>query len=159
MARKTGIIAGILALILAFISEIPIFPPENLFIDLYIFLIDNVRHYYWGYVFKNKGYTLIKLPSPENLVALSIWILILLIGINSIMASTTKANILKSAKLYKVNIILSLAFLFIFGFIAVLIIYPDIMEILYILGYGYYLTVLILILNIIALKKITKKKD
>ncbi len=41
MAIKTGITAGVIALILAFIAEIPIFPPNNLVLNLKIFSFES----------------------------------------------------------------------------------------------------------------------
>ncbi|MHA1149044.1 MAG: hypothetical protein ACTSR8_12470 [Promethearchaeota archaeon] len=159
MARKSGIIAGIFALLLTFLSQVPIYPPEELYLDLTLFSIDNIYYYYWGYTSGNKGTTLIKSPFPENLVALAIWLLILIIGILSIMGSTTKSNILKSSKIYKLNILLLVLLLFIYGFIVVVLIYPKFELIIITLNYGYYLTLLILILNIVALKSLRNKKE
>ena len=159
MTRESGIIAGILALLLTFISQLPIYPPEGLILDLSIFSVDNTSYYYWGYITGNTGTTLIKKPSPENLAALAIWILILTISILSIMASTTKSNVLNSSKIYNLNILLSVFLLFIHGFIIVMVIYPEFELIITTIGYGYYLTLLILILNIVALKGLKTEKE
>lgn len=159
MARKSGIIAGIIALILAFFSEIPIYPQEGLTLLLNIFSSDKTAYFYWGYRSGNSGKTLITSPSPENLVALAVWVIILLTGILSIMASSTNANSLKSAKIYKVNVLLLVALLFIFGFIIWILIYPDFSDLITIIGYGYYLTIIVLLLNLVALNKLTKKEE
>ncbi|MHA1274108.1 MAG: hypothetical protein ACTSQP_15605 [Promethearchaeota archaeon] len=159
MARKSGIFAGIIALILAFIEIIPLYPPNNIFLNCRIFSYENVNYYYWGYIEKNSSFTSITLPSPENLVALSVWMIILIVGILSIMGSTTKANLINSSKIYKINIVFLTFLLFIFGYIVVILVIPDYINIFYTLGEGYYLTILSLILNIIALKKIPKKGE
>jgi len=161
MARKTGIFAGIMAFILAFIHEIPIFPPGNFLLNFHIFTLDNVYYYYWGYVINGTtGYSSIALLPIENLFALLIWLMIFLIGLISIMASTTKARFSNSIKLYKISILLILLLLSIFGIIIIFSILEellvDIFVFLNVFGLGYYMLIIILILNIIALKKLKK---
>lgn len=158
MARKTGIFGGFIALLLAFVYEIPLYPPENWALNLRIFRLDNIDYYFWGYVYRNQAHTSITARPWENLVALSLWIIILLIGLILIMASTTKAKPTNSLKLCKVSIVLVILLLFIYTSIIVLTGLSTIGQLfLNVLGLGYYLMILILILNIIALKKISKE--
>jgi len=55
MALKSGIFAGILAFINAFIAEIPIYPPENWFINFKLFALNKTNFYYWGYTTNGHG--------------------------------------------------------------------------------------------------------
>ncbi|MHA1294409.1 MAG: hypothetical protein ACTSQJ_17335 [Promethearchaeota archaeon] len=155
MTRRLGILAGIIALLLAFIFEIPIFPPQNIVLNFNIITIDNVYYFYWGYVINGtQAFTSITLKSPENLVPLSLWLIIIIIGINSIIASTNNTNIVTSLKLYKTNIIFTIMLLTIFGIIAASVCYQNIFSLIYLLGLGYYLTLFILFCNIISLKSL-----
>ena len=47
MVIKTGVFAGIIALILAFIAEIPIYLPNDLVLSFKIFSFDNTDFYFW----------------------------------------------------------------------------------------------------------------
>lgn len=161
MARISGYIAGVLTLLVAFIYKIPIFPEENFFIDLKIFTIYNVDYYIWGYFSSNISFfSPITQRFPENIIALSIWIIIFLIGLISIMASTKDAKYGHSLKLYRINLILIILILSIYGIIALLLHSGNFFRLFYpfleVLGLGYYLLILSFILNIIALKKLKK---
>ncbi|MEE9379347.1 MAG: hypothetical protein V3V33_15085 [Candidatus Lokiarchaeia archaeon] len=157
MAIKSGIFAGILALILAFIAEIPIYPPENLIMSFKIFSSENIDFYFWGYIL-NGGTTVTTLIGliPESFISLCIWLMIFFIGVSSIMASTKKAKFSNSLKLFKINILLSSLILIIFGVIILFLVLVNITFFFNVVGFGYYLTIIILILNIFALKSLKK---
>ena len=157
MAIKSGIFAGILALVLAFIAEIPIYPPENLIMSFKIFASENIDFYFWGYILNGGTIvtTLIGLI-PESFISLCIWLMIFFIGISSIMASTMKAKFNNSLKLFKINILLSSLILIIFGIIIFFLVLVNIASFLNVVGFGYYFTIIILILNIFALKSLKK---
>jgi len=161
MARKTGIIAGIIALMLAFIYKFPLFPPEGLELYFTIFTHQGVEYYFWGYINRaGQASSSIILQSPENLVALAVWLIIFTIGLISIMASTTKAKITNSLKLYRINLVFIILLLFIYAWNILILNLNNFPSIFYpifeILGLGYYLLIVILILNILALKKLKK---
>lgn len=158
MALKSGIFAGILALILAFISKIPIFPPENWAMDFKIFSLNNIDFYFWGYLIDGEAaFTATIGAIPESLISISVWLMIFLIGLNSIMASTSKAKLNNSRKLFNINILLSMLILIVFGTIIIFLITEEITSFFNIIGFGYYFTIIILILNIIALKNLKKE--
>ena len=157
MSLKSGIFAGIIAYIVAFIYEIPIYPPENWVIDFKIFTFKNADFYFWGYV-TNENIVLTSIIGflPESLISIIIWLMVFYIGLSSIMASTSKAKSVNSLKLFKINILLLILLLSIFGIIIVILILEDLNSLFNIIGLGYYLTITVLILNIIALKKAKK---
>ena len=70
------------------------------------------------------------------------------------MASTSKANLNNSLKLFKLNILLLILILIIFSWMGVTLILEDLDSLFDIIGLCYYLTISILILNIIAVKKV-----
>ncbi|MGV9173928.1 MAG: hypothetical protein ACOC44_17220 [Promethearchaeia archaeon] len=161
MARKTGIFAGILALIVAFIQKIPIYPEENISLIFYIFMDENIEHYIWGYLINgNKAFTLIRGGFPENLVAIMMWVFAFFIGLSSIMASTTKATYKYSAKLYRLNLLLLLFLVGIYTTVLITIHLGNLEEILISvlssLGPGYYSLVLCIILNALAIRSLNK---
>ena len=160
MARKSGIIAGIIMLIITFIYKIPTFFIENLEIHFTLFSYDHLDYCLWGYASTNSGYTSIVISYPESYVALLMLLIALFIGLISIMASTKKAKILNSLVLYRLNIVLILFLLSSYGTLAIFLYSSDILA-LFIpflegFGLGYYLLILVLILNIIAMKKLKK---
>ena len=157
MAIKKGIIAGVIALILAFIAEIPIFPPNNLVLNLKIFSFESTDFYIWGYITNRFAFTSIIGFIPESFISIAIWLILILIGLNSIMASTKKAKFNNSLKLFKINILLSVLFLTIFSLVIFFLILDDFTPILNVIGFGYYFIILILILNIFALKSLKKE--
>jgi hypothetical protein len=158
MVIKSGVFAGIFALILAFIAEIPIYPPNDLIISLKIFSFNDTDFYYWGYILNNgMAFTSTLGFVPESLISVSIWLILILIGLNSIFASTKKALINNSLKLFKINILLTVLFLTVFGIIIFFLILTDISSGLNVIGVGYYFIILILILNILALRTLKKK--
>ena len=158
MAIKSGIFAGILALILAFIAEIPIYPPENLILSFKIFAFENIDFYFWGYIL-NGGTIITTLIGtiPESFISLCIWLMIFLVGVSSIMASTKKAKFNNSLKLFKINILLSSLILIIFGIIIFFLVLVNIALFFNVIGFGYYFTLIILILNLFALRSLKKK--
>ncbi|MFO8019584.1 MAG: hypothetical protein R6U96_13235 [Promethearchaeia archaeon] len=162
MARKTGIFAGILAFILAFIQQIPIYPEEDISMVFYIFKNDNIEHYIWGYLIGgSEAKTLITAPFPENVIAIFLWLFVFFIGLSSIMASTTKATYKYSAKLYRLNLLLSLFLLGIYTTLVITIHLESLNEIFVSiftsLGLGYYVILLCLILNGLALRSLNKE--
>jgi len=158
MTRKLGIIGGLIAFALAIISEISINPAEDWVIDFKIFTLADTEVYFWGYILnENIGFSSMLLQFPENILALTIWISIILIGLILIMASTSKVKTLNSKLLYKISILL-LCYLFIlFGIIILIQIITDITQVFYIIDLGFYLTIIVLILNIITLKLVKKE--
>ncbi len=157
MALKSGIFAGIIAFIIAFIAEFPIYPPENWVINFKLFSLHKTNFYYWGYTTNGHGvFTPLLGSIPECLISVCFWSFIFIIGLNSIMASTSKANLNNSLKLFKLNILLLILILIIFSWIAVTLILEDFSSFFDIIGLGYYLTISVLILNIIAVKKVKK---
>ena len=158
MVIKTGIFGGITALILAFIAEIPIYPPNDLVLSFKIFSFDDTDFYFWGYLINNAAaFTSTLGFIPESLISVSIWLIIFLIGLNSIFASTKKAKFDNSLKLFKINILLSVLFLTIYGIIIFFLIIADINSIFNVIGFGYYFIILVLILNVLALRTLKKK--
>ncbi|MBD3230255.1 MAG: hypothetical protein GF329_18900 [Candidatus Lokiarchaeota archaeon] len=157
MARKTGILAGIIALIIAFISKIPIYPPANIELNFFILLANNIEYYIWGYVVNGiSAFSSITSQFPENLMGIFFWFLTLIIGINSITASAKKAKFENSVKLYKLNMIFSLFILAVYTMIIFLMIGLNFIWFFYVAGIGYYLFIAILILNIIAFRYLKK---
>ncbi|MBA7680863.1 hypothetical protein ES703_89184 [subsurface metagenome] len=158
MAIKSGIFAGILALIIAFIAEIPIYPPENLIMSFKIFASENINFYFWGYIL-NGGTIITTLIGliPESFISLCIWLMIFFIGVSSIMASTKKSKFNNSLKLFKINILLSSLILIIFGIIIFFLVLVNIAFFLNVIGFGYYFTIIILILNLFALRSLKKE--
>jgi len=157
MARKTGILAGIIALIIAFISKIPIYPPASIELNFFILLANNFEYYIWGYVVNGiSAFSSITSQFPENLIGILFWFLTLIIGINSITASVKKAKFENSVKLYKLNMIFSLFILAVYTMIIFLMIGFNFIWFFYVAGIGYYLFIVILILNIIAFRYLKK---
>ncbi|MFX0001269.1 MAG: hypothetical protein ACFE9Q_12035 [Candidatus Hodarchaeota archaeon] len=150
---KIGIIAGIFALLLAFIAKIPIYPPENLVLSFNIFTIDNLEYFFWGYLVNGTtAYTAVGGSISEVIISTSIWLMIFYIGLSSIFASTNKAKLHNSIKLFKINILLLSIILLIFGIIIFFILLVDFALFLYVIGFGYYFIIIILILNVTSLK-------
>jgi len=157
MAIKKGIFAGIIALFLAFIAVIPIYPPNSWVLSFKIFSFENTDFYFWGYVINGSQAVTTTLGFlPESLISVSLWLIILLIGVSSIMASTKKATFNNSLKLFKINILMSVLFLTLFSLIIFFIGLNDPSSILNVIGFGYYFIIVILILNIFALKTLKK---
>ena len=158
MARKSGIFAGIIMLIITFIYKIPTFFIPNVDIHFTMFTYDYIDYCLWGYGSFNSGYSSIILSYPESYATILIFLIAVFIGVISIMASTSKANILHSLVLYRLNIILIVLLLMIYGILAIFLNLNDIISVLIpnfgVLGLGYYLLILVLILNIIAMKKL-----
>ncbi|MFX0176753.1 MAG: hypothetical protein ACFE85_11030 [Candidatus Hodarchaeota archaeon] len=157
MARKLGIIGGLIAFILAVFSEIPIYPPERWVIDFKIFTLNDTEIYFWGYLInENISFSSILLQFPENILALTIWITIILIGLILIMASTTKANPANSKLLFKINNLLLIYLLSTFGVIILIQLLYDFTRIFSVIGLGFYLTLILLILNLFTLNSLKK---
>ena len=107
MARKSGIFGGIIALLLTFLQNIPIYPPMDLEIVFYLFTLNGFEYYFWGYLEgENLTVSFLTQSFPEKLISFCVWGSIFFIGISSIMASTTKANKSNSVKLYGINILI-----------------------------------------------------
>jgi hypothetical protein len=155
MNNKLEITGGLIAFILTLLSEIPIYPPENWVIDFKIFTFGNTEIYFWGYLINNNiGFSAILFQFPENIMALTIWISIILIGLGSIMASLKNTKPRNSKLLLKINIFLLVYLITIFGIIILLQIIINFIHILNLIGLGFYLTLIILILNLISLKSL-----
>jgi len=157
MARKTGVLAGILALLIAFITKIPIYPPLDLEINFMMMVNSNTEYYIWGYVVNEIiSSSAINLQFPENIIGILLWSLVIFIGISSIMASTRKAKFKNSLTLYSLNILFCIFIISIYSIIIILTTWNAIIQFFYAAGLGYYLLIIILILNIIALKFLKK---
>ncbi len=153
MTIKSGIIAGIFALLLAFLAKIPIYPPENLALSFNIFAIDNLEYFFWGYLINgNIAYTAVGGSISEVIISACVWLMIFYIGLSSIFASTSKAKINNSIKLFQINILLLSIILLVFGIIIFFILLENFALFLYVIGFGYYFVIMILILNVAALK-------
>ncbi|TXT61837.1 MAG: membrane protein of unknown function [Promethearchaeota archaeon] len=158
MTIKSSFIGGIISLLLAFIAQIPILPQNNLYLYFEIFTLNDVRFYYWGYLTEAGGFTPILAPFPENIMGFFIWMGILYIGISSIMASTSKANIYNSLILFKINLILLTGITSILSLILILVLFQNILLIFTTAGLGYWLLWIILISNVLGYRT-TKKKE
>ncbi|MFX1570775.1 MAG: hypothetical protein ACFFCV_20750 [Promethearchaeota archaeon] len=157
MTIKSGIVAGIFTLILSFVAKIPIYPPENLELSFSIFILNNLECYSWGYLINgNMAYTAVGGNISEVIISAGIWIMFFYIGICSIFASTNKVKLSNSIKLFQINILLLSIILLIFGIIIFFILLMNFALFLYVVGFGYYFTIMILLLNIIALKTLKK---
>ncbi len=155
MSRKSGIFGGIIALLLALMYELPLYPPMNISLNFKLFTYENMNFFFWGVLNNHKeASTFVTSKPPENFIAIMLWATIFIIGVSSIMASTTRAKVVNSIKLYQINIVLLAMLLFIYG-TTVLFLYSKNLAIIFteVFGIGYYLLFLVLILNIIALKK------
>ena len=160
MDRITGIIAGFLTFLITFFYKVPI--PILTSMPIYVFSFNEVDFTFWGQIHQNTGEVInyLTLQIPENLLALAIFLIMILIGTISIMASTTKAKVTNSLKLYRINILLIVLILFIYGW-NIAILYPNSIWALFIplaapVGLGYHILLIILILNILALRKLNK---
>jgi len=160
MTRFTGFIAGILTFLITFIYKIPI--PVLSAYTFKIISLNEVDYTFWGQIHQNTGEVInyLTLQIPENLVALSIFLIMILIGTISIMTSTTKAKVTNSLKLYRINILLIVLILFIYGW-NIAILYPNSIWALFIplaapVGLNYHMLWIILILNLLALRKLNK---
>ena len=157
MAIKSGIFAGILALIITFIAEIPIYLPEDLILSFKLFASENIDFYFWGYIIDGGTIITTLIGSIlESFISLCLWLIIFFIGVSSIMASTKKAKLNNSLKLFKINILLSSLILIIFGIIIFFLVLVNIASFFNVVGFGYYFVIIILILNIFALKSLKK---
>ncbi|MBN1215206.1 MAG: hypothetical protein JXA99_07150 [Candidatus Lokiarchaeota archaeon] len=160
MNRKIGYISSILAFLIALISIIPISPENNLKISFNIFSIDNSEYYIWGTIENGiSSLNSMNMNFPENLMAIFLWILIIFIGISSIITalSNTKSN--NIFKLYSLNILISTFLITVYTIIVfTLLDWNDFLFIFSILGLGYYLILVILLLNILSLH-FFKKSD
>ena len=89
MARKSGIIGGIIGFVLAIIAEIPIW--QNIVIPLNIYKFNTTEYYIWGIVLDNEeGFSITSLIFPENLLTLTFWLILVFVSISSIFCFTKK---------------------------------------------------------------------
>ncbi|MHA1373986.1 MAG: hypothetical protein ACTSR7_06805 [Promethearchaeota archaeon] len=159
MARMSGIMGGITGFILALIAEIPIFPPQNIVIPLNIYKFNTTEFYTWGIVLGNgEGFSITSLLFPENLLTLTFWLILVFISFSSILGSLKKSIPKNSLKLYNLNIFLSSILLIIYAIQLIVTNLSNLGAIFLNIGSGYYLLVLILILNSMA-KSTLKKED
>jgi hypothetical protein len=118
-----------------------------------IFAIDNLEFFSWGYLVNGSiPYTAIGGSLLEVIISSCVWIIVFYIGISSIFASTSKANIQNSIKLFQINILLLSILLFVFGIIIFLILLENFTLFLNVIGFGYYFIIMILMLDLTALK-------
>ena len=153
MIRKLGYLSGVLAFLIALVGIIPIAPAENLKISFSIFSIDTSEYCIWGSIQNGiSSLNSINLNFPENLIGIFIWILIIFIGISSIITSLSKTKLNHVFRLYSINILISSFLLTIYSIIIlVLLDWNDFLSLFSIIGLGYYLILIILIINIISL--------
>ena len=155
MARKSGIIGGIIGFVLALIAEIPIY--QNFVISLKIYSYNSTGFYIWGIVLSNdEGFGLLSLNFPENLIALTFWVILIFISLSSIFASPKKSIPNNSLKLYNLNILFTAILLIIYGIQIIITNLSNIGAIFFNIGIGYYLLALILVLNMIVKSKLKK---
>ena len=159
MVNKLGFVAGILSLIVLLISEIPIFPPQNIVLKFYIYSYDEIAFYLWGYVLNNsEAYSFLSSSFPESLISLLTWLIFCFLTISNILASTKNSNLSNSIKIYSLNLILIIIVLVIYTLQFVFLYLTAFGLLLSNIGIGYYLMVIILILEIIAKKNLKKKE-
>jgi hypothetical protein len=155
MARKSGIIGGIIGFVLALIAEIPIY--QNIVISLKIYSFNSTEFYIWGIVLNNGGgFGLLTLIFPENIIALTFWLILIFVSFNSIFASPKKSNPSNSLKLYNLNTLLTSILLIVYAIQIITTNFSNIGATFFNIGIGYYLLALILVLNMIS--KNTLKK-
>ena len=158
MGKKSGIIAGVIALILVLLYQIPIYPPNYWAIDFKLFSSQNTSFYFWGYVIDGKvAFITLIGQIPESLTSILIWLMIFFVGLSSIMASTKKSKKKNSLRIFRINILFLTLILSIYGVIIIFLLIEDISIILDVIGLSYYLTILILVLNIVSLKQLKKE--
>ncbi|MHA2008334.1 MAG: hypothetical protein ACXABO_04175 [Promethearchaeota archaeon] len=158
MGKKSGIFAGVIALTLALLYQIPIYPPNYWAIDFKIFSIQNINFYFWGYVINGTtAFTQFIGQIPESLISILIWLMIFFVGLSSIMASTKKSNKTNSLRLFRINTLFLVLILSIYGAVIIFLLLNDLSIILDVIGLGYYLTILILVLNLVSLKQLKKE--
>lgn len=158
MGKISGIVAGVIALILALLYQIPIYPPNYWALDFKIFSSENTYFYFWGYVIDGKiASTSLIGQIPESLTSILIWLMIFFVGLSSILASSKKSKKVNSLRIFRINILFLTLILSIFGMIIIVLLIEDLSLILNIIGLGYYLIILILVLNIVSLKQLKKE--
>jgi len=155
MARKSGMIGGIIGFMLVLIAKIPIY--QNLVLSLKIYNYSSTEFYIWGIVLGNgEGFSSSSLIFPENLLALIFWLILIFISLSSIFASPKNSLPSNSLKLYNLNIFFIAILLIIYAIQIIITNLSNIGAIFFNIGIGYYLLALILVLNMIA--KSTLKK-
>ncbi|MBD3195211.1 MAG: hypothetical protein GF317_09160 [Candidatus Lokiarchaeota archaeon] len=157
MVRKTGVLAGIIGFLVAIISRIPIYPPLNLELNFSIFSVNHIDYYFWGSVADGiTSFSSMNLGFPENLISIIMWCLILFVSISSIAASTNNTKYAYASKLYKLNILFTGFFMIFYLINAIFSIIHDLRLIFIVLRLGFYSTIGIMVLNIIALTYLRK---
>ena len=157
MVNKSGFIAGILGLFVLVISEIPIYPP--LVLKFYIYSYNEISFYVWGYVLNStEAYSFLSVPFPENLISLLSWLILCYLTITCILASTKSSNLSSSIKIYSLNVILIIILLILYAIQFVFVFITEFIGLFLNIGVGYYLMVIILILNLVAKKSLKKKE-
>jgi len=158
MVNKSGFIAGILSLIILVVAEIPIYPPKFV-IKFSIFSYNEISFYVWGYVLASfESYSFLSLSFPENIISLLLWLILCFLTITCIFASIKKSNLSNSIKLYSLNEVLVSILLVIYA-LQFIFVYITELELLFLnIGVGYYLMVIILILDVMAKKNLKKKE-
>ncbi|MGV9141441.1 MAG: hypothetical protein ACOC1X_00725 [Promethearchaeota archaeon] len=159
MTIKSSFFGGIIALLLAFIAQIPILPQNNIILSFELFTLNNARFYFWGYLTQNEAFTPILAQFPENFIGIFIWISIFYVGISSMMGSTSRADNYNSMILFKINIILLVGIISIFGIILIFVLFQNILSIFITAGLGFWVLFLILISDILGLKSVKKKEQ
>lgn len=156
MARKSGIIGGIIGFMLSIIAKIPIY--QNIVIPLNIYIFNSTEYYIWGIVLNTgEGFSITSLLFPEILLALTFWLILIFISISSIFASPKKSIPNNSMKLYNLNILFSSILVILYA-IQIIVTNLSNLEVIFMnVGVGYYMLITILILNLMA--KNTLKKE
>lgn len=156
MARRSGIIGGIIGFMLSIIAKIPIY--QNIVIPLNIYIFNSTEYYIWGIVLNTgEGFSITSLLFPEILLALTFWLILIFISISSIFASPKKSIPNNSMKLYNLNILFSSILVILYA-IQIIVTNLSNLEVIFMnVGVGYYMLITILILNLMA--KNTLKKE
>ena len=151
MARITGIAGGIMGFILLMIADIPLSPDRSVILPLSIYSYNTTRYYLWGFIVNNNEvFSFSSLNFPENLLTLTFCLIIIYISIVSIIASLKQTNPNNSIKLYNLNIFLSFILLLLYTIQILMANLSNLILLLSKIGIGYYLLVLVLVLNSMA---------
>lgn len=137
-------------------------PNNDIVLDFKILGLDQGDVYFWGNLIYENGNieatSALFDPFPENIIGILLWTLIILIGIISFISSGKRLELNNAKKLYNINLIF---LLFLFALYSVVIISTSLsnpMIIFMKIGLGYYCIIVIILLNYIPKRKLTKSK-
>ena len=159
MARKSGIFGGIIGFILALVAEIPLIPAQGITLSFNFYEYNTSQFYIWGVLIDGEVFGITSLVYPENLITLFMWLVLVYVSLSSIFASFKKANIMNSLKFYNLNIAFISILLILFAIQIILSNLSNLAMIFIKIGLGYYLLLLILVLNSIAKSSLKKGEE